>query len=138
MSAREYALLHRYVLSRSRAVRRRVPAPEKEKSEGGTEGEATATKAGGNFEPAPWAVSPEELRRAESRVVPGSARTDGNAGGETPRDRDRAGGAGIINDEDYNARAVRHAIRVFLLTGTALKAWDLVKKRFLARRHEGE
>lgn len=72
ISAREYATLHRYVLSRSRVLRRAAPSP-------------------GSVEKA---LQPK--RKGES---------------------------------DYNARAVRHALRVFVTTWLGLKGWEEVSKR---------
>ncbi|KAG5913993.1 hypothetical protein E4U53_004740, partial [Claviceps sorghi] len=69
ISATEYATLHRYVLSRSRALRRAVPAP---------------------------------------------ARTTHD---------------GTAADDDYNARAVRHALRVFLAVVAGIKGWEAVVGR---------
>lgn len=71
ISAREYAALHKYVLSRSRVLRRATPSP------------GTVEKA----------IQPEKGR------------------------------------DDYNARAVRHALRVFVTTWLGMKGWDAVAKR---------
>ncbi|RDA84317.1 hypothetical protein CP532_4792, partial [Ophiocordyceps camponoti-leonardi (nom. inval.)] len=90
VSAPEYALLHRYVLSRSRIVRRNVPGPA-------------------------------SVERAL-----------------TPR-RDGGGGAGKGDGggDDYNARAVRHALRVFITTWLGLKGWEAVVKRMGSGSKEG-
>ncbi|KAF7560823.1 hypothetical protein G7046_g3314 [Stylonectria norvegica] len=71
VSAREYASLHKYILSRSRVLRRTTPTP------------ASVEKA----------LQPKK-------------------GGD-----------------DYNARAVRHALRVFAGTWLGMKGWDVVSKR---------
>lgn len=71
ISAREYASLHKYVLSRSRVLRRTTPSP------------VSVDKA----------LQPEKGK------------------------------------DDYNARAVRHALRVFVTTWLGMKGWDAVAKR---------
>lgn len=71
VSAREYAALHKYILSRSRALRRAAPTP------------ASVDKAL----------------------------------------RPKKGG------DDYNARAVRHALRVFAVTWLGMKGWEAVARR---------
>lgn len=72
VSAREYASLHRYILSRSRVLRRAAP-------------------------------SPSSVERALQ-----------------PKQR---------GDGDYNARAVRHALRVFAATWLGMKGWEGITSR---------
>ncbi|KAM5346384.1 hypothetical protein ACJ41O_009389 [Fusarium nematophilum] len=71
ISAHEYAALHKYILSRSRVLRRATPTPG----------------------------------RVEKAFQP-------------PKGAD-----------DYNARTVRHALRVFVTTYLGMKGWDVVAKR---------
>ncbi|SCV35866.1 uncharacterized protein FFB14_05771 [Fusarium fujikuroi] len=71
ISAHEYASLHKYILSRSRVLRRATPTPT----------------------------------RVEKALQP-------------PKGGD-----------DYNARTVRHALRVFVMTFLGMKGWDIVAKR---------
>ncbi|KAF4504593.1 hypothetical protein G6O67_008026 [Ophiocordyceps sinensis] len=71
ISAREYAVLHKYILSRSRVLRRNAPGP------------AAVDKA----------LAPAR-------------------GGD-----------------DDNAKAVRHALRVFTATWLGAKGWDVVARR---------
>ncbi|KAI1039395.1 hypothetical protein LB505_002707 [Fusarium chuoi] len=71
ISAHEYASLHKYILSRSRVLRRATPTPN----------------------------------RIEKALQP-------------PKGGD-----------DYNARTVRHALRVFVMTFLGMKGWDIVAKR---------
>lgn len=71
VSAREYAALHKYVLSRSKTLRRATPTP------------GTVDKA---------------LRPA----TPGG---------------------------DFNARTVRHALRVFAATWVGMKGWEVLARR---------
>ncbi|KAG5974978.1 hypothetical protein E4U55_007917, partial [Claviceps digitariae] len=77
ISAREYATLHKYILSRSKALRRAVPSP------------ASVDKA----------LQPQQ-------------------------EQHRKGGG-----DDYNARAVRHALRVFVATMAGMKGWEAVGRR---------
>lgn len=71
ISPREYAALHKYILSKSRALRRATPSPSS----------------------------------VEKALQP------------------RKGG------DDYNAKAVRHSLRVFTATWIGMKAWDAVMGR---------
>ncbi|KAK7397861.1 hypothetical protein QQX98_012765 [Neonectria punicea] len=71
ISAREYASLHKYILSRSRVLRRNTPAPS----------------------------------RVEKALQP-------------PKGGD-----------DYNARTIRHVLRVFIGTWLGMKGLDVIKKR---------
>ncbi|KOS21264.1 hypothetical protein ESCO_006865 [Escovopsis weberi] len=72
ISAREYAALHRYVLSKSRVLRRAAPSPA-----------------------------------AVSSLLQPARKSDG----------------------DYNAKAVRHALRVFAATWLGMKGWDAAMRR---------
>ena len=71
VSAEEYAALHKYILSRSRTLRRAAPSP------------ASVDKA---------------LRPKKGK-------------------------------DDYNAKAVRHALRVFAVTWLGMKGWEVVERR---------
>lgn len=71
ISAHEYAALHKYVISRSRVLRKSTPTPN----------------------------------RVEKALKP-------------PKGGD-----------DYNARTIRHALRVFVMTFLGMKGWDAVAKR---------
>ncbi|CAI4211704.1 unnamed protein product [Parascedosporium putredinis] len=85
MSAREYATLHNYVISRSRLLKRAAPS-----------------------------VSTVEKLIDGNRAA---ARKDAK--------ESRAASGG----DDYNVRAVRHAIRVFLATGSLMKLYAVVSKK---------
>jgi hypothetical protein len=39
-------------------------------------------------------------------------------------------------DDDYNARAIRHSIRVFVATGTLMKLWGMVSARLMGKKQE--
>lgn len=96
ISAKEYATLHKYVLSRSRLLKRAAPSVN-----------------------------------AVERIVDGdkasaAARQGANSG---------PGAAGKAVD-DYNARAVRHSMRVFVGTALALKGWALISTKLLGGKPE--
>ncbi|KAI8281264.1 hypothetical protein K4K60_004252 [Colletotrichum sp. SAR11_57] len=88
ISAKEYATLHKYVLSRSRILKRAAPS-----------------------------VS------AVERIVEG----------EKPKQNAGPGAGGRAVD-DYNARAVRHSLRVFIGTAVAMKGWALISQKLLGAK----
>jgi hypothetical protein len=47
-----------------------------------------------------------------------------------------AGAGAILGADDYNARAVRHSIRVFATTAVALKAWGVIATRFMGQKQD--
>ncbi|KAL5606823.1 uncharacterized protein BROUX77_004016 [Berkeleyomyces rouxiae] len=71
-----------------------------------------------------------------SQSAPTPARVEQMVGSDTAeRQKDRMQGKGLVDpndaedeaeENDYNARAVRHSMRVFVLTGLASKMWDMV------------
>ncbi|EGR49036.1 uncharacterized protein TRIREDRAFT_77736 [Trichoderma reesei QM6a] len=79
ISPREYAALHKYILSKSRALRRAAPTP------------SSVDKA----------LQPRKGR------------------------------------DDYNAKAVRHALRVFTATWIGMKAWDAIMRRLGNKESSG-
>ncbi|GKT50096.1 uncharacterized protein ColSpa_10277 [Colletotrichum spaethianum] len=91
ISAKEYATLHKYVLSRSRLLKRAAPS-------------VTAVE----------------------RIVDGDKPAAVRQGANNPPP-----GAGGRAVDDYNARAVRHSLRVFLGTAMAMKGWALISTKFL-------
>lgn len=91
ISAKEYATLHKYVLSRSRILKRAAPS-----------------------------VS------AVERIVEGDKAKQSSAG-------PGAGGRAV---DDYNARAVRHSLRVFIGTAMAMKGWSLISTKLLGGKPE--
>ncbi|KAI0129813.1 hypothetical protein BJ170DRAFT_617682 [Xylariales sp. AK1849] len=97
ISAREYDSLHKYVISRSRLLKRRAPS-------------ANAVEKymnGGN-----------PTREIDGRVAKGKGKArDGGAGS--------AGNRG----DTYNARAIRHALRVFVATGLGMKVYEVLMAR---------
>lgn len=77
ISAREYATLHKYIISRSKTLRRSAPTP------------ASVDKA----------LQPK-----------------------------KQGG------DDYNAKTVRHALRVFAVTMMGMKGWEAISKKLRDKR----
>jgi hypothetical protein len=108
ISAKEYALLHKYVLSRSRAIKKRVPTVE------------TVTR---------MMDGPQKN--------PPRAQKPGAAKGEAESGNTGAAGSPVAKPaDDFNARAIRHSIRVFVATGALMKAWSTVSGRLMASKQE--
>lgn len=55
--------------------------------------------------------------------------------GEKPKQNDGPGAGGRAVD-DYNARAVRHSLRVFIGTAVAMKGWALISQKLLGAKPE--
>ena len=106
ISAREYESLHKYVLSRSRLLRKRAPtvsAVEKYMNgpgEDGTRGKGKGSKA---------AVA--------SASSSSSAPSPSTGGADT-----------------YNARAIRHALRLFVATGLGMKLYNTIMARLKGQK----
>lgn len=105
ISAREYATLHKYVISRSRALKRRAPTVDTVQRimEGTPASKQSATKGGGGK---------GKGRVDEEKVV------------------------AMRGADDYNARAIRHSIRVFVATGALMKLWGIVSGRLMGKKKE--
>lgn len=110
ISAREYALLHKYVISRSRALKKRAPTVDTVQS-----------------------------------IINGTPRGRGRAQswskGDKRKGKDREGeeekAVAAAGADDYNARAIRHSIRVFVASGALMKLWSVVSARLmLGKKHE--
>ncbi|KAK4162837.1 hypothetical protein QBC43DRAFT_214517 [Cladorrhinum sp. PSN259] len=111
ISAREYATLHKYVISRSKALKKRAPSVDVVQRI--MDGDVASTQRG----------------RAGSLV---------KGKGKAKESRKSAkGGAGAVGADDYNARAIRHSIRVFLATATSMKVWNVLSARLLAKKNQG-
>ncbi|KAK3906067.1 hypothetical protein C8A05DRAFT_41064 [Staphylotrichum tortipilum] len=106
ISAREYATLHKYVISRSRALKKRAPTVETVQRimEGG---------AG---------------RGARAKPARKSAKGKGK-GKDGAEDEDAWHPV-----DDYNARAIRHSVRVFVATGAMMKLWGVVSARLMGKK----
>lgn len=113
ISAREYATLHKYVISRSRALKRRAPTVD-----------AVQKMMDGTPQPRGRTQS---LNNGDKRKGKG----DGKGKQGEGADAVAVGGA-----DDYNARAIRHSIRVFIATGALMKLWEVASARLLGKKKE--
>ncbi|KAI3330247.1 hypothetical protein F4824DRAFT_479230 [Ustulina deusta] len=104
ISAREYETLHKYVISRSRALRKRAPTVN------------TVEKY----------INGDSNRRGSvgRDVTKGKGKEKA-----TPRSLGPRGGG-----DNYNARAIRHALRVFVATGIGAKAYEILLTRIKGRK----
>ncbi|SPQ26701.1 26ccd84e-468a-4bb8-9fbc-273d5f9ca6d2 [Thermothielavioides terrestris] len=108
ISAREYAALHKYVISRSRALKKRAPTVD------------TVQR-----------IIDGPPGRAQSKDSKGAAKARGK-GKEVEERRTVA----VENGDEYNARAIRHSIRVFVATGALMKLWGAVSARLTGKRQD--
>jgi hypothetical protein len=99
ISAREYETLHKYVISRSRLLRKRAPTVNT--IEKYMDGDTSRRRD---------SVTRETGKGKGKESV--ASRAPGRRGGDT-----------------YNARAIRHALRVFVLTGLGAKAYESLMAR---------
>lgn len=116
ISAREYAVLHKYVISKSRALKKRAPTVDSMTRM--IEGPDTkkGSQSGGKGRGGKKRVS--SVGTADGGKL---AKQGGNTGG----------GA-----DDYNTRAIRHSIRVFVATGALMKLWEIVSAKVLQKKQE--
>lgn len=106
ISAREYATLHKYVISRSRALKKRAPTVDTvQRIMEGTRGRTQSVSKEG---------------KGTGKDKDGEGRPTGPVRGA----------------DDYNARAVRHSIRVFVATGALMKLWGVVSTRVMGKKKE--
>src|SRR3569833_2671378 len=112
MSAREYAALHKYILSRSRVLRKRAPSDD------------TVNRIMNGDRPASRRGSLED--KGKGKMKDQDAKKVDGAGGR----------GGLVGADDFNARAVRHSIRVFLATGIGLKLWSVGMRRLTGNKQE--
>lgn len=110
ISAREYALLHKYVISKSRALKKRAPAVD------------TVHRI--------MDGEPAGRGRAQSLTKGGKGKTKENEKNKSSAGANASGGA----DDDYNARAIRHSIRVFLATATSMKLWGVASAKLMGHK----
>lgn len=77
-------------------------------------------------------------------LAKGYATNTGSGGGASSSDKEskamakeevlaRIAGKGAGAD-DYNARAIRHSLRVFIATGALMKLWGIVSARVLGKK----
>lgn len=112
ISAREYALLHRYILSRSRQLKKRVPTVETVNRIMNGPGESS--------------ISAKKAIAAEMNVRDVGS-TSAGAG---------AGAGAMVGADDYNARAVRHSLRVFAATAAGMKLYAMVAEKLMGAKKE--
>jgi hypothetical protein len=58
------------------------------------------------------------------------------SGNRSPGDRDGKEDKDPGNGADYNARALRHSLRVFIVTGVLMKIWAAGARRLTGKEHE--
>ncbi|KAK3991527.1 hypothetical protein QBC44DRAFT_50755 [Cladorrhinum sp. PSN332] len=117
ISAREYALLHKYVISRSKALKKRAPTVDAvQRIMDGEPGRGRAVS----------------LTKGKGKGKEKEKNTKGAAAAAAAAGTNVNGGA-----DDYNARAIRHSIRVFLATATSMKLWNVLSARLLAKKNQG-
>lgn len=122
ISAREYALLHRYVLSKSRQLKKRVPTVETVNRI--MNGDAGSSSNAG-----------DRKRKAKAKEgIPSIDMSVADVGSTSAGVN--AGAGAILGADDYNARAVRHSMRVFATTAIALKAWGVIATRFMGQKQD--
>ncbi|KAH8899802.1 hypothetical protein GQ53DRAFT_675918 [Thozetella sp. PMI_491] len=114
ISAREYALLHKYVISRSRALKKRVPTVE------------TVQRI--------MEGPPKSRGRAPSLAKGPKGKSKEPAGEGKPAESSTAASAAAA--DDYNSRAIRHSLRVFVATGTLMKLAEVVTARLMGKKQE--
>lgn len=122
ISAREYALLHRYVLSRARQVKKRVPSVETVNRIMNPSNVSAQKKTGSGGK-----GKGKETEAATGLDVADVGSTSAGVG---------AGAGAMVGADDYNARAVRHSLRVFGATAAGLKIWGIVAERLLGQKRE--
>jgi len=145
VSAREYAALHKYILSRSAALRRRAPSVETvtrimngDAAAGPTA--AAAGSSGSSSRPGPSGrrrSSKDQQHSAEGEGQGKGKEVDRRPVGADALDREKEKRPAVmVGADDFNARAVRHAIRVFVATGVTMKVWTAVMRRISGKSAE--
>ncbi|TGJ80077.1 hypothetical protein E0Z10_g8686 [Xylaria hypoxylon] len=112
ISAREYETLHKYVISRSRILRKRAPTVN------------TVEKY----------INGENSRRGSvgRDVAKGKGKGKGKEKATPPSLGPREGAGGKA--DNYNARAIRHALRVFIATGIGAKVYEILLARIKGQK----
>lgn len=129
ISAREYALLHRYVLSRSRQLKKRVPTVETvnriiNNNNNNNNGSSSSSSGGGGAKKS--SISSKEKGKEEWTVRDVGSTSAGL----------KAGAGAMLVADDYNARAVRHSLRVLVLTAAGMKGYALIAERLMGAKKE--
>ena len=117
ISAREYEKLHKYVLSKSRLLKKRMPS----------------VNAVEDYMDGPNAGKGSAGSRDRGR--------DASAAGDQDKENGKGKGKGKGRDvaknstsprkggDTFNARAIRHALRVFIATGLGMKVYEVAMAR---------
>jgi len=117
VSAREYAALHKYILSKSGALRKRAPSVE------------TVDRVINGDRP------PTSSRKTNTKVTKGKGKgVDKGPVEKMSKARNEEQAGSIVGTDDYNARAIRHSIRVFVATSVAMKLWTAVMRRLVGHK----
>lgn len=107
ISAREYEKLHKYVLSRSRLLKKRMPSVNT--VENYMEGTGSRRDS----------IARDDVAKGKGK---GKGKDKGKEQ-DAIRDPGRKGG------DSFNARAIRHALRVFIATGLGMKTYEMAIAR---------
>ncbi|KAH9885323.1 hypothetical protein F4778DRAFT_761106 [Xylariomycetidae sp. FL2044] len=115
ISAREYDTLHKYVLSRSRILRKRAPSVNavERYMDGGASSSSSARRSS--------IGEPDAVHRGKGK---------GKEKALAASSRYPGGGRG----DSYNARAIRHALRIFVATGLGAKAYEIIMTRLKGQK----
>lgn len=62
------------------------------------------------------------------------AQSVGGAKGDKRKGKGRQGETAVV--DDYNARAIRHSLRVFVATGALMKLWEMASARLMGKKAE--
>jgi hypothetical protein len=78
------------------------------------------------------------------RILDGTPQARGRTQSQSKGDRRKGKGKDgedekavtVGGADDYNARAIRHSIRVFIATGALMKLWEVVSARLMGKKKE--
>lgn len=129
ISAREYAVLHKYVISKSKTLKKRAPTVDTVQRI--MDGEPQQQNRGRGVGGGGQAMTKSYADAAATGRSGASSSGDKKAKAkEEVLARIAGKGAGA---DDYNARAIRHSLRVFIATGALMKLWGIVSARVLGK-----
>ena len=115
ISAREYATLHKYILSRSRVVRKHAPSVEKVNRI--MNGPGSASRRGSAEEGAETATGKEAPAMTDKRAQQEASKA-------------------MVGADDFNTRAIRHSVRVFVGTAVGMKVWTTAMAKIMGKGKE--
>lgn len=137
ISAREYAQLHKYVLSRNRQIKKRVPSIEtvnRIMNGGAAPPRHPNSSNHGNINNESRTTSGGDIN-GKDKEKSGSGDMDIADVASTSAGLDAGAGA-MVGADDFNARAVRHSLRVFGVTAVAMKTYGLILQRYGGMKRE--